>query len=205
MQQNCLPISKLCVLRMPSPHEVNYVIWQNRAVRFYLAARLLHRYGLAAPAAFSATQALEVLLKATLVYWDKSFQPEAAGHAIAKLTRTVRNKVRGAKEFDVPRYFFHEQRYHAVTRYPSGGKGLLLPASFLQDLDTAFATLVGFVPFQHNTELKRALAGRDAKTLAIIRHRNAAVRGLRKVLGVTAPRRTTQHSANAPQAARPLS
>lgn len=165
--------------------------WQNRAYRFYLGARLLHRHGLSAPAAHAAIQSLELLLKATLVYWDKSFQPEAAGHAIAKLVRSVRNKVPTAKEFDVPQYFFHEQRYHNVSRYPSGSKGLLIPASFITDLDATFAHLVVLVPFQHNTELKKALAGRDAKALAVLRLGNNEIRRIRKVLGVKAPKRTS--------------
>jgi HEPN domain-containing protein len=172
---------------MPSPSELAYVIWQNRACRFYLAARVLHNQQLFAPAAFCATQALELLLKATLVYWDRSFRPEAAGHAIAKLLRSVRNKVRGAQTFDVPRYFFHEQRYHTASRYPAGAKGITIPASFLLDLDSTLASLVAFVPFQHNTELKRALSGRDTRALAILRRRNASVRRLRRILVVRAP------------------
>jgi hypothetical protein len=45
------PYITLRVLRMLSEKEVNYAIWQNRATRFYLSARLLHRHGLFAPAA----------------------------------------------------------------------------------------------------------------------------------------------------------
>jgi hypothetical protein len=46
---------------------------------------------------------------------------------------------------------------------------VLVPASFLDDLDNAFMTLLERVPFQHNTQLKRALSGRDVKALAILR------------------------------------
>jgi HEPN domain-containing protein len=172
-----------------SKAEVDYVIWQNRALRFYLAARLLHRHDLLTPAAFSATQALELLLKATLVYWDKSFKPEAIGHAIAKLVRSVRNKVPGAKSFEVPRYFFHEQRFHTVSRYPSVSKGVYIPASLVADLDAAFITLVRFVPFQHNTQLKHALSGRDAQALSILRRGNVSIREFREALGIRAPKR----------------
>lgn len=176
---------------MFAPQEIQYVVWQNRGLRFYLAARLLYRNGLHAPAAFSATQSLELMLKAPLVYWDKSFQPEAAGHAIAKLVRSIRNKVPGARQFDIPRYFFHECRYQKVSRYPVGSKGLLIPASMLADLDATIVELVSFVPFQHNTELKSALGGRDAKSLAILRRGNASIRRLRNVLGVTVLKHTT--------------
>lgn len=177
-------------MKNPSKSEIDYVAWQNRAFWFYLSARLLHRHGLSAPAAHAATQSLELLLKGTLLYWDKSFQPEAAGHAIAKLVRSVRNKVPTAKEFNVPQYFYHEQRYHNVSRYPSGTKGLLIPASLITDLDAAFAQLIVLVPFQHNTELKRALAGRNAKALATLRLGNNEIRRTRKALGVKALKRT---------------
>lgn len=179
----------LGVMKRPSQSDIDYVVWQNRAFRFYLGARLLQRYGLLAPAAYAATQSLELLLKGTLVFWDRSFQPVAVGHAIAKLVRTLRNKVPRAKGFDVPRYFFHEQRYQNVSRYPSGSRGVLIPASFIGDLDAAFANLVALVPFQHNTELKRALAGRDTKALTVLRLRNNEMRRIRKVLGIQAPKR----------------
>jgi HEPN domain-containing protein len=60
---------------VPEPREVDYIVWQNRSVRFYLGARLCYLSGLVAPAAFCAQQALEALLKATLKYWDRSFEP----------------------------------------------------------------------------------------------------------------------------------
>lgn len=176
-------------MKKPTEAEVDYVIWQNRAFRFYLAARLSSRQGLSAPAAFLATQVLELLLKATLIFWDKTFKPEAAGHAIAKLMRCVRNKVSGARHFNIPQYFFHERRYQTISRYPSGSKGLFVPGSLLNDLDALFVSLVRFVPFQHNTELKRAMAGHDMKALAILRRGNASMRSLRKVLRVRAPQR----------------
>ena len=174
---------------MPSSSEVRYVAWQNRACRFYLAARVLHNQQLFAPAAFCATQALELLLKATLVYWDKSFRPEPTGHAIAKLLRSVRNKVPRGETFEAPRYFFEEQRYHATSRYPSGTKGIVVPATFLVDLDEMITTLVALVPFQHNTELKRALSGRDPRGLNNLRRGNASIRRLRTVLHIRAPSR----------------
>lgn len=81
---------------MPTHTEVEYVRWQNRATRFYVGARLLYSNDMFAPAAYCASQAIELLLKATLVFWDRSFNPEAAGHAMAKLVRSVRNKARNA-------------------------------------------------------------------------------------------------------------
>ena len=85
-----------------TPREVQYVIWQNRATRFYAAARLCYHARLFAPAAYSAAIALELLLKATLYYHDKSFVLKDAGHKFAKLTRMVSNKVPGAKSVEIP-------------------------------------------------------------------------------------------------------
>jgi HEPN domain-containing protein len=163
-------------------HEVDYVRWQNRAFRFYAGARLLARNELHAPAVYSAAIALELLLKATLIYWDRSFDPLDAGHGIAKLARMVRNKAKNAKHVLIPEYFYFEQRYLTVARYPSNGKGFSIPPSLLEDLDRVFTELVVLVPFQHNTELKRALAGRDPKSLSALRRANRQMRKLRQAL-----------------------
>jgi len=172
---------------MPSfaEHEVDYVRWQNRATRFYLAARLLHRHNQFAPAAFCASQSLELLMKASLVYWDRSFLPEHAKHSFTKLCRMIGNKVRGGKGFTCPTYFSADTRYHSVTRYPrKGGDFVAIPTQFMPDLDATFARLVSLVPFQFNTELQRALSGRNRTDLRIIRHRNSSIRTLRRLLGV---------------------
>ncbi|MGH9551150.1 MAG: HEPN domain-containing protein, partial [Terriglobales bacterium] len=166
-------------------HERDYVRWQNRAVRFYLAARLLHGNQLYAPAAYSAAIAIELLLKATLVYCDRSFDPLAAGHGMAKLCRMVRNKMHGAQSFTIPDYFYHEQRYLKTSRYPNGDNGLGIPAEFLVDLDRVFVELLPLVPFQHNTEIKRALRGKDKNMLLALRRRNPYMRRLRATLGVS--------------------
>ena len=165
-----------------TPVQRSYVEWQNRATRFYLAARRLYQSELFAPAAYCATISIELTLKATLVYWDRSFDPEATAHGIAKLARMVNNKVPQAKGFAVPEYFYFEQRYLMVSRYPKAGKGLDIPSSLLQDLDAIFCRLIPLVPFQHNTELKRALLGRNRRTLDILRRGNESVRSLRAAL-----------------------
>lgn len=165
-------------------HELAYVTWQNRAFRFYLAARSLHRSKLYAPAAYTAAMAIELILKATLVFWDRKFVPADGGHGIAKLTRMVKNKARGKPEIEVPQYFFHEQRYLMTTRYPTSDKGVLLPGSFLDDLDQVFADALMLVPFQHKTELLRSLAGRSRDSLLHLRRGNKQMRRLRAALGV---------------------
>lgn len=164
------------------PRERHYIIWQNRAFRFYLGSRLLYLNELRSPAAFCAQQALELLVKATLVYWDKSFSPKEAGHGTAGMLRTLKNKVKGADSFQMPMYFFHERRYQSVSRYPSGGKGLGIPAQFLEDLDRTFSELVTLVPFQFNSELIRAVSGRDKAKQRILEQKNEMMSELRQFL-----------------------
>lgn len=169
---------------MVSETQKNYIIWQNRAFRFYLAARLLMLNEQYSPAAFCGLQSIESLMKATLVYWDKSFNPEATGHKMKGMIKTIRNKVKGAKAFECPEYFYHDKRFQAVTRYPAKEKGVLIPSSFLNDLDHVFSSLVKLVPFQFNSELIRALSGKNNKDLMILRRKNKEVRGLRKAMNI---------------------
>jgi HEPN domain-containing protein len=169
---------------MARAHELKYVAWQNRSFRFYIAARVLYRKGLFAPAAHAAVLSLELLLKATLVYWVRSFNPQDIGHAIAKMCRMVRNKAPAAGSFAIQPYFYDQQRYLTLSRYPSRGRGLALPASFLQDLDASFAELIALVPFQHNTELRRALTGKDEAIHKALRVKNRQFRTFAAQLGV---------------------
>ena len=168
-------------VRQIAVHELAYVAWQNRATRFYLAARALHSNGLVGPAAYCCHQATELILKATLVFWDRSFNPRDAGHNLTKLCRIVRNKVRGAKRFEIPAYLGHEQRFLSVSRYPSNGKGVFVPSHVIVDPDKLFVELIELVPFQHNTDLRRAIRGSDRRALSILRkgnHRDAEASSL---------------------------
>jgi HEPN domain-containing protein len=164
-------------------HERSYVEWQNRSTRFYLAARHLYNAELFAPAAYCAAMSIELMLKATLIYWDRKFKPEAASHGMAKLARMVGNRVNAAKGFKVPEYFYFEKRFLSVSRYPTNGKGVVVPSTLLGDLDSLITFLVPLVPFQHNTELKRVLRGRDRSALNILRRKNSSIRSLRRALG----------------------
>jgi HEPN domain-containing protein len=170
-----------------SAHEYRYVEWQNRATEFYISARMLYASEHYRAAAYSAAITIELILKATLCYWVKGFSPEAASHGLAKLARMVRNKVPESTSLVVPEYFYFEQRYLSLSRYPKKGKGLAIPASMIEDLDTLFCAAIQLVPFQHNTQLKSALRGRKPATLTALRRRNKKVRALRKFLAVPAP------------------
>lgn len=174
---------------MISETDRNYIIWQNRAFQYYLAARLLRLNEQYSAAVFCGYQAIESLMKATLLYWDKCFVPEAAGHKMAGMIRTIRNKVNGAKHFECPRYFYFEKRYQSVTRYPAKGKGIGVPSSFLGDLDRTFRVLVEFVPFQYNSLLVNTLKGENRKDLQILRRANREMRKLRRFLNVRLAKR----------------
>jgi HEPN domain-containing protein len=167
-------------------HEIKYVSWQNRATEFYIASRHLHHLELHRASAYSAAMAIELLLKATLVYWVRGFSPEAASHGLAKLARRVRNRVPSADAFQVPEYFYFEQRYQTTSRYPKGGKGLGISGTMIPDLDILFIELLTLVPFQHNTEMKSMLRGRKRSALIALRRGNAQMRRLRRFLGVPA-------------------
>ena len=165
-------------------HQIDYVAWQNRSTRFYIASRLCYLRHIYAPAAYCGVISLELLLKATLVYHDRSFTPTHFGHSIVKLRRALVNKVPRSKAVELPDYFWHEDRYLYVSRYPTDGKGVGLPASFLADLDAGFAGLLKLTPFQHGTELRRILADKSGTERAALTRSNAQLRELRGFLKV---------------------
>jgi HEPN domain-containing protein len=161
-----------------------YIVWQNRAFDFYIAARICAHSELFKPAAFMANQSIEIMLKATLLYWDNSFVPQDSGHAIKKMLNILRNKVKGQSAFDIPAYFYFEQRYQSISRYPKNGKSIGIPSTFVEDLDKIFVQLISMVPFQFNSKLIRTLRGEYWKMLVILRHSNSQMPQLRKLLRV---------------------
>ena len=163
-------------------NERNYIIWQNHAVQFYLAARVLHSKRIFQPAVFCATQALENLLKGTLIYWDKSFKPEVGRHKFRAMLNAIHNKVPNGKSFDIPEYFFADKRYQSVSRYPTPGKGVGIMETFTDDLDKSFVELIQKVPFQFNSELVSIVGGRNRQALLILRKRNKQAFALRRFL-----------------------
>jgi len=167
---------------MINNRDMQYVIWQNRGFRFYIGARVLYRAAIYGPAALCATQAIELLLKATLVYHDRSFKPETARHRIAPMLRSVRNKVTPSPSLSLPRYFYHDKRYQSLSRYPQHGWGILIPASFLADLDRSVRELIELVPFQHNTELSHHLRSRQGSARLQLTGRNTEAAALRRFL-----------------------
>jgi len=166
---------------MIQSQERDYIVWQNRAVDFYVAARLLCLQEQGRPAAYCAVTAIELLLKATLVYFDRSFMPADANHNIPKMLRILKNKGPKDKVIEVPEYFFYEQRYQSVSRYPGKPNGLIIPAGFPDDLDKVFVSLIVLVPFQFNSVLVAILSGQPnyKRKLDQLRRRNKWMRILR--------------------------
>ena len=141
-----------------SQKDRDYMSWQNRAFRFYLAARLCFIRGLAPAAAFLSQQCIEQLVKATLVWNDSSFNPRTdGGHDLRKMTQRIQEIVPGQNRFTVPEDLC-DGKYQSLSRYPdSKGSGFGVPAHLLADVDRIFADLLEMVPFQHNSELVHAL------------------------------------------------
>lgn len=162
--------------------KVEYIKWQNHAFSFYLAARLLIQKEQWGPACYCSNQALELMLKATLICWDSSFSPKAINHSFKKLRNTLKNKVPNAHGIVIPEYFYFEGRYQSTSRYPVEGKGIGIPASILDDLDRAFYDLLVLVPFQFNSNLIHALEGIKRQDLLILRFHNKQIRRMRQYL-----------------------
>lgn len=178
---------------MSNQREFDYLVWQNRAFRFYEAARLLHRNEIYGPAAYSAITAIELILKATLRYWHPKVNPELHGHGIRPLTNEIKNKVPEAKSFSVPEYFYFEQRYLSTSRYPSASKGIVIPSSFIDDLDQVFFSALKLTSFQHRTELVKTLSTSNTPRYRNITLKNKQIKEALKFLKII-PRKAVKQA-----------
>ncbi|MFH0963623.1 MAG: HEPN domain-containing protein [Planctomycetota bacterium] len=178
-------------MRKLEDREVDYIRWQNYAFQFYLASRLLclEPGELWSAAVFCGQQALEDLLKATLVYHNRGFAPKEAGHDIKRMLTMVKEQVPKGSEADIPPYFFFDRRYQEASRYPrEDGVGFAIPATFLEDLDLSFAAILGLVPFHFNSELVHSLRMQDKQTelekahCAILKRNNQEITTIRKAV-----------------------
>jgi HEPN domain-containing protein len=171
--------------------------WQNRAFRFYEAARLLHRNEMYKPAAYSAITAIELILKATLQYWLPKFDPKDHGHSIRPLANEIKNKVPEARAFSVPTYFYSEQRYLFTSRYPRSSKGIAIQLSFIDDLDQVFFSAVKLTPNQHRTELVETLSMSNTRRYRNVTVNNKQIREARKFLKII-PRKALKQTRDKP-------
>lgn len=177
----------------PTPGQLNYIRWQNRALRFYLGARVLYLRELYAPAAFCAQQALETLVKATILFHDPEWKPRSVRHDIGRALELLLRRVPGAAALHIPPYFYEDGRYQEVSRYPRAGDGLIVPDAFLPELDEAFATLLTLVPFHHNSGLVNLLSRGPRRELLHFSRHNRQARRIRHFLRSWL--RPTAHSA----------
>lgn len=164
-------------------NEVKYVEWQNRAFHFYLAARLLYLNQHIVTADFCAQQSLELMLKATLLYHDKSFVPESVNHRFKSMINILNNKVKNSGHVKIPEYFYYDYQYQSFTRYPSNKEGLFQPENMLNDLDKCFYDLLLLVPYQFGTLLAKTLKPgneRSRKKLNLFRRKNLKMANIRK-------------------------
>lgn len=168
-------------------NEMNYILWQDRATDFYVAGRSLIQDEIYRPACFCVFQTVETMLKSTLFYWERNFNPRPYGHNIPKLIRTTKNKVKGAHRLYIPAIFYYEQRYQLFTRYPdSQHRGISILRNFLDIFDETFFDILSLTPFQPpHTKLHKILSGRDEKKVCdIIARDNKKASEIKKILEI---------------------
>ena len=163
--------------------ELSYVKWQNSAFQWYLGSRLLIFESHLRVAAYSTQQTIELLLKATLIYWDKNFKPKEMGHDFNVLLERLRKSVVGAGGFEIPGYLL---RYQSVSRYIDEKNGNIMgfPDSliWIDDLDNCFCKFIELVPFQFNTNLVHMLTSIGDKHFEIFIRDNKQDSNLRRIL-----------------------
>ena len=160
----------------------DYIIWQNRALDFYVSARTCHRFCIYKPAAYLANQSLELIIKATLIYWDKSFNPIEANHSINKMLKILSNKVPGQKSFSIPNYFYTDGIYQSISRYPGKKRVISIPPSFVDDLDECFVRLLCMVSFQFNSKLSHVFSGKYPEIYGEIFFSNKQISRIKEVV-----------------------
>jgi len=161
-------------------NQIDYIMWQNRAVRFYLAARLLFKKEIYGPAGFCAFQSLENLLKATAIYHIDKFSPKAVLHDCDKILAMIKKNVPASADIEIEEKLI-SQTYQELTRYPMPGKGVGFSYSMVHDLDQAFADILQLVPFQYNSELLNIIRRKDP-SLRILSLDNKQIKKIRKCL-----------------------
>jgi len=100
------------------------------------------------------------------------------------MLRALKQRVPGGDQVAIPAYF-RDRRYQSISRYPHPTSGLVVPATFIPDLDTVFTSLIGLVPFQHNTELRKTLRKSGTAIHEHLIRSNASLPALAHLLGET--------------------
>jgi len=97
----------------------------------------------------------------------------------------IKNKVKGFEHIEIPEYFYYDNRYQSVSRYPVEGKGLFVPWNMIDDLDECFHRLLVLVPFQFNSLLVSTLSpsnDRQKKKLNTLQRDNRQMCNIRNFL-----------------------
>lgn len=167
------------------------IAWLNRSLRFYLPTRdLVLRNPLDYNSAilFLGFQTIELVLKASLVLWDRSSDPCIFRHNTEKLFKAYQNKVPKDLQFvsDLHPAFINADRFQSLPRYPSRKK-FFVPhfSDYLDHLDHTYCGLAAAVPRTFwQSELEMVLNGSEPNKLKVFRTRNRAIRRLRQQLGI---------------------
>ena len=167
------------------------IIWLNRSLRFYLPTRELcyrdyRTYNSAIM--FLGYQTVESALKASLVLWDKSFDPIKYGHNTKKMFRIYQNKVPEDLRFvdQLHPYFEDFRRYQELPRYPNKHMAFLpVDPSYLEKLDYAFCGFACARPRSNwKTEFEHVLSGQDPSKLKVFEKGNCQIGAVRRRLGI---------------------
>lgn len=110
----------------------------------------------------------------------RSFDSKKAGHRVKAMLLAVQNKVPQSKSIDLPEYFYADKRCQTDTRYSE--RGIIIPNSFLNDLDTSFFDLIRFVPFQFNSNLVNLFRKDKCNNLDILASSNECLSDLKHFL-----------------------
>jgi HEPN domain-containing protein len=156
-----------------------YLSWQNSAVIFYISARLLWLKKIHMSAIFLAIQALENLLKSTLLCYVKDYNPLSSGHNLKKMTNILKNQVKNAKNCNMPSYFYKEM-YSIGTRYPDKYAAIYFGGNLINDLDRVFLDLMKLAP--QISFLNRILKEKNSNEYKIIKEKNLVIKKLESLV-----------------------
>ncbi|MBN2141196.1 MAG: HEPN domain-containing protein [Desulfovibrionaceae bacterium] len=148
-----------------------YISWQNAAFDFYVSARLLIQQEILRAATFCSFQAIECLIKATLIYHVDGFEPKEFGHDLDRLQKELNKNVDSAKYFKIPDYFCYNKIYQQTSRYPDKIFMVILD-TLLEDTDRLFYELINLVPPRFETQLVAVLRNRECNLYKILSHEN---------------------------------
>ena len=167
----------------------NSIKWYNRVLDFYLATRELwlcdyRRYR--GVILFLGFQSVESALKASLLYWDKSFNPKEYGHNTEDMFCKYQVKVPKEYRFvdKLDPYFEDYLYYQILSRYPIKGKNPpSIDPSYIEKLDYAFCGFVFAIPISPWLKVfDKILSGEDPSKSEVFEKNNKQICKVRQRL-----------------------